>query len=205
MGERGRRAGLSPEVLAKAALDLVDDEGLDALSMRALARRLGVTPMALYNHVTDKDELLARMTDLVAGEMAAATPPGPWREQVEEVAHAMRATHLAHPAAITLLLTADSVTEASLRPVEAALDGFARAGLDAGGSRAAWIGLVGLVTGHAAYELRGHFVRPVDPTDLPHGFDRLRDVVACGPADHDTAFTTALGWYLDGIEHSVRG
>ena len=203
VGDQGRRAGLSPDVIAAAALDHVDEHGLDALSMRALARRLDVTPMALYNHVAGKDELLVRLVDLMAEEMAGSRPSGSWREQVEAVAHAMRSTHLAHPEAISLVLTTDSTSEAVLRPIELALDGFARAGLDVRRSRAAWIGLVGLVTGHVAYEIRGHFVDPVDPAGVPAQLDRLHAVLSAGPAVYDEAFADALRWYLDGIERQA--
>lgn len=65
-----------------AAVQLADEEGLDALSMRSLSGRLGVVPMALYKHVADKEDLLAGMVDAVV----AAFPPPPadlgWRESV---------------------------------------------------------------------------------------------------------------------------
>ena len=55
-----------------AAVELADETGIDGVSMRRLAQRLGVVPMALYKHVADKDELLDGMVDVVIGEFAAA-------------------------------------------------------------------------------------------------------------------------------------
>lgn len=62
----------------RAAMRLVDDRGLGALTMRALATELGVSPMALYNHVRDKEELLDLMLDLMLGEVDCSETDGDW-------------------------------------------------------------------------------------------------------------------------------
>src|SRR4029453_17845903 len=67
--EARARAPLSRERVLAAAVDLADAGGVDALSMRNLAQRLGVVPMALYKHVANKDELLDGMVDVVVGEI----------------------------------------------------------------------------------------------------------------------------------------
>ena len=58
-------ADLSAERIANAALELVDSEGVNAFTLRGVARRLNVTPMALYHHVADKEELAALVVDAV--------------------------------------------------------------------------------------------------------------------------------------------
>ena len=62
------RTPLSKERVLRAAIELADAEGIDALSMRRLAKELGVEAMSLYNHVANKDEILAGILDLVASE-----------------------------------------------------------------------------------------------------------------------------------------
>ena len=64
-----KRPGLTREKILSAAVDLADENGIDALSMRALAKRLGVEAMSLYNHVSNKDDLLAGLADEVAGRI----------------------------------------------------------------------------------------------------------------------------------------
>jgi AcrR family transcriptional regulator len=64
----------------RAALRLVDKQGLDALSMRKLAQELGVEAMSLYNHVANKDEILRGITELVAAEIDLAEDESDWRQ-----------------------------------------------------------------------------------------------------------------------------
>lgn len=68
--------------IVRAALRLVDERGLAALTMRALATELTVSPMALYNHVRDKEELLDLMLDLVLGEVDCSVTDGDWLAQL---------------------------------------------------------------------------------------------------------------------------
>jgi AcrR family transcriptional regulator len=70
----------------RAALQLVDDKGLAALTMRALATELEVSTMALYNHVKDKDELVDLMVDLMLGEVDCSVTEGDWMAQLHALA-----------------------------------------------------------------------------------------------------------------------
>ena len=89
-GEEDRQPGLTRERLVEAALELINAEGLDALSMRALADRLEVKAASLYWHVRDRRELL----ELVAESMVASIPPvrarGGWRQSVLAAGAALR-------------------------------------------------------------------------------------------------------------------
>ena len=73
---------LSRPRIVRAALQLVDEKGLAALTMRALATELEVSPMALYNHVRDKDELVDLMVDLMLGEVDCSVTEGDWVTQL---------------------------------------------------------------------------------------------------------------------------
>ncbi|MFJ7269889.1 TetR/AcrR family transcriptional regulator [Streptomyces sp. NPDC099050] len=104
-GRRGPRQGLTVDAVVDAAIALADEaasegrSGLAALTMRALAQRLGVTPMTLYTYVPGKAELLDLMLDTVylAMECGAPAPDGSWREKVTRVAEENRALFLRHP------------------------------------------------------------------------------------------------------------
>ncbi len=96
--ERLTRAGI-----VAAAVDLADVEGLAALSMRAVARRLGVMPMSLYNHVAHKDELLDGMVDVVFTEFYAPVPGADWRGELRRRAVTAREALKRHPWAVGLM------------------------------------------------------------------------------------------------------
>jgi len=113
-----------------AALAIADEEGLEAVTMRAVAARVGVSPMALYPHVGSKAALL----DAMVGRLLDSLPRPSgvdWRTGLRELAQGARALARAHPAAFTLLLSRPSVTEDATRVVDAAYQGLLAAGVPA--------------------------------------------------------------------------
>jgi AcrR family transcriptional regulator len=91
------RTPLSRERVLRAAVELADREGVDALSMRRLASELGVVPMALYKHVANKEELLAGMIDVVVGEIDPPHSDVDWKTAVRERILSARRALLRHP------------------------------------------------------------------------------------------------------------
>jgi AcrR family transcriptional regulator len=92
-----RRTPLNRDRVLRAAVVLADDAGMDALSMRRLADKLGVVPMALYKHVANKDELLDGMVDVLIGEIAPAVQAGDWKRAVRQRVLSARQVLLRHP------------------------------------------------------------------------------------------------------------
>jgi TetR/AcrR family tetracycline transcriptional repressor len=95
-----RRAGQDPltrDRIVDAALRLIDEVGLDRLSMRRLGAELGVDPMAVYHHVPNKDALLEAVVHRVFSEMPAPPPDGPWPDRVRRWADTYRSVAQAHP------------------------------------------------------------------------------------------------------------
>ncbi|WP_410671735.1 TetR/AcrR family transcriptional regulator C-terminal domain-containing protein [Amycolatopsis sp. cmx-4-68] len=131
-GRRGRPPKdadvLSRERILREALALVDEEGLDAVSMRKLARRLGVDPMSLYNHVDGKDALLDGVAEVLLAAIPAPGPGGDLRETMAALAHGFRAAMLGHPRAAPLVLTRQLASMTALAPVEAVLGPLLAAG-----------------------------------------------------------------------------
>lgn len=80
---RGPRATLSVDRIVEAAIELADAEGIGAVSMSRLGKALGVTPMALYRHISGKDELLARIADEIARDAPTIPADAGWREGLE--------------------------------------------------------------------------------------------------------------------------
>ncbi|MFD0004339.1 TetR/AcrR family transcriptional regulator [Streptomyces sp. NPDC127178] len=96
---RGRPARLDPVRTVETALDLLDQSGLEALTMRRLADAMGVQAGALYRYFATKQDLLTAMAErMLAGlaESGGEATDGDWSEQLAALAHAMRAALLAH-------------------------------------------------------------------------------------------------------------
>jgi len=94
---------LNLDAVLAAAVELADSEGLDALSMRAVARRLGVEAMSLYHHVANKEALLDGMVDTVFTEFHAPEPGGDWRSETRARSVTARAALKRHPWAVGLM------------------------------------------------------------------------------------------------------
>src|SRR5882672_3274999 len=87
---RGPKPMLSRAVVLRAALELIDADGLAALSLRALATRLGVSAMTPYRYFADKAELLAAMVGHALAPLGEGSGDGPWDARIE---YAMRELH----------------------------------------------------------------------------------------------------------------
>lgn len=140
---RGRKPGMTVERIVAAAVELADAEGLDGVSMRRVADRLGVGTMSLYRYVPSKAELQDLMLDTVMGE--GPPPRGEnWRDGLERFARASLEGYRRHP----WLLRA-SLTRGAMGPNQtAALDGVLRAIDGIGLSSGERMAVVGLVTGY---------------------------------------------------------
>jgi AcrR family transcriptional regulator len=128
-GDRTRRA-LTRERVVAEALAVISTDGAQALSMRAIAARLGVVPGALYRHVRSKEQLYDLVLDAVLAEVDCQADPGaPWAVQVAVLAHRLRAVLENHPGIAALLKARDPVSPASLAVAEAFLAPLHAAGL----------------------------------------------------------------------------
>jgi AcrR family transcriptional regulator len=114
-----RQARISRDAVLDATLSLAEESGLEAVSMRAVASRLGVTPMALYHHVHDKEDLLDALIERLLGELPLPDPSLPWPERLRALAASLRETAGRHPDAFLMLLRRPATTPAALRAREA--------------------------------------------------------------------------------------
>jgi AcrR family transcriptional regulator len=129
-GRESRRRVLTRDRVVAEALAIISAHGAAALSMRALAARLGVVPGALYRHVGSKEQLYDLILDGVLGEVdCRADPALPWAGQVTALARRLRAVLEDHPGIAALLKTRDPVSPASLALAEAFLAPLHAAGL----------------------------------------------------------------------------
>jgi TetR/AcrR family transcriptional regulator, tetracycline repressor protein len=149
-----RHAPLQRTEIVDAALQLLDDEGLGALTMRRLGGELGVEGMALYRHFPNKDALVdavaAHLLDLVELPDPETTP---WRRGVHDVVNSYRAVALAHPIAFRLLATR-RVFDARLFDIgQCLLRLLERGGIGGTAGVRTYHTLIGLVQGATMIEL----------------------------------------------------
>ncbi|MEV6153499.1 TetR/AcrR family transcriptional regulator [Nonomuraea sp. NPDC052129] len=106
-----------PEIL-DAALAIADERGLDALTMRAVAERLGLTPMALYGYFRNKDELLDGLVGRLLTTLPEGSPGESWDQRLSAFAWATRRLAREHPSVFPLLFARPSVTPDAVRVVD---------------------------------------------------------------------------------------
>ena len=155
------RIVLSPEGILRAALRLVDAEGLDALTMRRLAAELGVATMSLYGHVSTKDELLLGVVNMVTGEIGRPDPATPPWEALRIVTREFRRVALGHPNLVPLIVRQPPTGSEGLHTLEAALDALRRAGLEPSMTARAYRLTASFAIGFVSLECGGFF-KPVD-------------------------------------------
>ncbi|MCW2966618.1 MAG: transcriptional regulator, TetR family [Solirubrobacteraceae bacterium] len=148
---------LSREAVLDETLALAEENGLGAVSMRAVAARLGVTPMALYRHVGDKQGLLDGLVERILAELPIPDAARPWAERLDTLGASLRATAARHPDAFVLLLRRPAVTPAALRVRDAVYSALRDAGVaEADVPRAERL-LSTFMLGFAASEAGGRF------------------------------------------------
>jgi TetR/AcrR family transcriptional regulator, tetracycline repressor protein len=183
------------------ALTIADAEGVDALSMRRLASELAVTPMALYNHVHSRRDLLDGVAELIAGEIRLPSPGLPWAERLRVTLLDTRRVCLEHPPAVPLLQGARTLTAALLAPMETALQALTDAGLRSREARVAWTALISLTLGHVSYQLAGHMrgSEGARGTLDTGAFPRIVEVTGEPPFDWEQAFEYAVDALMRGL------
>jgi TetR/AcrR family transcriptional regulator, tetracycline repressor protein len=116
--DKAAKNDLSRAAIVERALTVMDADGPDAVTVRRIAQEFGVTPMALYWHVANKDELLAAMGDALLENVVPPPAVGPWSQQLRGVVETLVDSLKAHPAAAELVFPRILVTEPGLRITE---------------------------------------------------------------------------------------
>ena len=214
-----RRPQLTRQRVVAEALAVIAQDGVQAMSMRALAARLGVVPGALYHHVGNKQQLQDLVLDGVLAEVDVHTDPSlAWTEQLKILATRLRQVLEAHPGVAGILKTRDPLGPHSLALAEAFLSPLQTAGFADREAGLAFFLLVDYTIGFAVSsprtsvnEQRVHdtairtqlheYFRSLPP-------DRFPALVALGEHvwvdNRDQRFTAGLQVLVDGLEHARR-
>ena len=214
-----RRQTLTRERIVGAALGLLDEVGLEGLTMRRLAERLEVQAGALYRHVRDKDELLDLLAEAICAGQQAPNPALPWREQLQMLAaDQVRMLRSRRDAARIVAGTPPTGPE-RLRLIDATLRALLLGGFSEGAAMQAAALLNSYVTGLVLEEDLGPPGAAEEPTESPAAsawfaaiasgrypsLERtlagLRDTTSFGP---EQRFAFGLDVLLAGLEWQLR-
>ncbi|MGB0100917.1 MAG: TetR family transcriptional regulator, partial [Nocardioides sp.] len=125
---RSARAALTREEIVRTAMEVADVDGLGAVSMRAVAKSLGVEAMSLYHHVANKDAMLDGMVDAVFTEFHAPRIDGDWAVEMRQRSVSARAALKRHPWAVGLMDSRRNAGFETLRHHDAVLGCLREAG-----------------------------------------------------------------------------
>src|ERR1700689_4975183 len=204
---RGGDGKITRELVLATALELIDRDGADALSMRRLGAALDRDPMILYRHAPGKAALLDGVVEIVLAQLKVDPSDPDWTAQLRGVARDYRALALEHPNVVPLLVTRPLATPPALRPpgplrpLEDVLALLTRAGFSGPDALHIYRALFGFLNGHVLNELQ-ELVENPDETDdllrlglhrLPIGESPLLRSLAHVLASYDGAAELELG------------
>ena len=163
---------ITRDAVLAAALQIIDADGADGLSMRRLARALGRDPMILYRHAPHKAALLDGVAETVLTQLTVDSADPDWAAQLRTVARGYRSLALAHPNVVPLLVTRPLATPlalrppGTLRPLEDILTLLTRAGFSGPDALHIYRALFGFLHGHVLNELQELVEKPEETDDL---------------------------------------
>ncbi|NUT70352.1 TetR/AcrR family transcriptional regulator C-terminal domain-containing protein [Pseudarthrobacter sp. C4D7] len=207
---------LSRDIVLAKALELVDAESLEALTMRRLGQELGRDPMSLYRYAENRAALLDGVAELVLEELSIQADDPDWKAQLSLFAHDLRRLALQHPNVVPLLVTRPLSTPlgmrplGTLRPLEQILSLLVGAGFGPAEALHVYRAYYGYLYGHILNELQEYVVDPEENEVLlrlglhrlpAKEFPRLR-ALAPALAEYDGAaeLDQGLGILLSGLE-----
>ena len=207
------RIPLSRERVLRAAVDLADKGGVEALSMRKLGQELGVEAMSLYNHVANKDDLLDGMVDVVFGEIGLPSRGAEWKAAMRQRAITALEVLARHPWAIGLTESRSRPGPATLRHHDAVIGRLREAGFSIAMAAHAYSVLDSYIYGFALTQTNLPFQTSAEvgevaesmlrqfPADAyPHLTEMALQHVLMPGYDYADEFEFGLELILDGLE-----
>ncbi|GAA1470038.1 TetR/AcrR family transcriptional regulator [Microbacterium thalassium] len=200
------------ERIMSTAVELADREGIEALTIRALAGEMGVGPMTLYHYVDGKETVLDGMVDAVFAKIALPDPALPWRETVRARCVSAKSVLVKHPWSVPLLESRTSPGPATLGHHEAMLACFFGAGMSLQLTAHAYAVLDSYVYGYAIQEasmpIQGddsaervaEISSGFSPGEYPHLVRFAADHAMQPGFDFGASFEYGLDLLLDGLE-----
>jgi AcrR family transcriptional regulator len=219
-----RRIPLSRDRVLHAAISMVDEGGIEALSMRKLGQTLGVEAMSLYRYVANKDDLLDGIVDLVMSEIELPSVEADWEPALRRCAISAHDALVRHPWACNLIMSSTKVRPARLRYMESVLGRLREAGFSAEATYHAYHTLDSHILGFTLWQV-GHvmpgdgprvtnkeelrrflatFLRELRLDDYPYLLEHAEQHLTEGSHKEEGEFEFGLRLILDGLKR-MRG
>src|SRR5215208_1311144 len=204
------RTPLSKERVLRAAIILADDGGIESLTMRKLAQKLGVEAMSLYHYVAKKDDILDGIVDLVISEIALPPQGAEWKAGIRELALSAHEALVRHPWACNLMWTT-SISPARLRYMEAILGTLRESGFSPNLTHHAYHALDSHITGFTLWqvnipfkaeeiaELGAAFLRELPTEEYPYVAEHTEQHLMPPDSEEKSEFEFGLDLILDGL------
>jgi AcrR family transcriptional regulator len=207
------RLPLSRDRILRTALELVDESGLDALTMRKLGQALGFEAMSLYNHVANKDDVIDGMLDLVLAESEAPARAADWASAIRSSAVSVHDALHRHPWSVNVLFSPGRVHPARLRYMESLLATLREGGLSAEATYTAYHVLDAHIFGFSLWAA-SHTISEAESANIKEVVERLltreeypylrehaqQHFADDGPYKEVSAFELGLDLILDGLK-----
>lgn len=206
---------LSVESIVAAAIEIADAEGLDAVSIRRVAAKLGVRPMSFYSHIERKEDLVDLMFDeAIGGSLLPDGVPSDWREALRQIAGRTREVMRGHPWMATIANRRRMLGPNALRHIDQSMAAVANLELPPARRRAALRAVDAYTFGHAHWEAKKAQMALDPATEEAEEIDAYLDQMAssgeyphlgeiCAAdftiGDGDASFEAGLEWLLAGI------
>lgn len=209
------RETVSRERVLSAAMDLADESGIDAVTMRELGRRLGIEAASLYNHVSGKDDVLDALVERAIALIEVPSEGVDWKEGMRRRAISARGVFSCHRWAAALIDSRARAGAASLAYVDRNLGVLIGAGFSPAMAASAMLIIDGYIYG---FERQQSNLGVEDDDASTEAAQEVRDAIPEGafpnimlvatqyaetPFDIDTAFEFGLGLILDGLERNL--
>jgi AcrR family transcriptional regulator len=210
--QRQSREPITRERALTTALEIADAEGIDALTMRRLARELGIEAMSLYHHVSSKGDILDGICDLVMGQIEVPPAGTDWKTSMRHRAHSAHQVLLAHPWAATLVTSRFNIGIGMTRYLEATFGRLMDGGFTVTGALDAWHALDSHIYGFTLQELTLPFdvdqtqqvsdatLASFDADAFPHLVQVMTEVAMHGRVED---FDFGLDLILEGLERGL--
>ena len=211
----GPRDALNRERVLRAAIELADERGIGALTMRELAGKLGFEGASLYYHVSSKDDLLDGMTELVAAEIDVPSEAHDWKDAMRRRAISAREVFSRHPWASALMDSREHSGPAQLAYADRVLGTLLAAGFTPRAAANAFLILDTYIHGFQSHQSGLALPEGVETSDVavellaelpPDAYPSLLAVAAdfaVDPHDEEAVFNEGLDLLLDGLERTL--